>query len=179
MLRHYFFVSREKRTLFFFIAGLLIGTLFFNFIGKKYLQDFVLYKGIIATRYENTKLVQSDLFAYLLWNRGKRVFILIALESFIPMLSMIYLYSTFYGFASGVFLSAFVMQYAYFGILIFGIWIFPHYIAYAFLWKIIISNKDKHLWKKKLGLVILLLLLGVALECWVNLFVIQFFLQKF
>ncbi len=175
MVRRYggIFITKESRWLFIFFIGLLMGTFFFNLWGKNSLEEFVLYRGILKEKYTSTLFSYTALFFYILWKRGKRLAILIALEFTMFEIPALLLYTIYYGFAAGAFLSSFVMQDGLQGIFSFFIWIFPHYIAYGILWWVLTTKKEKWNFGKRLFIIVGVLLLGVCMETFLNTMLIQ------
>lgn len=175
MVRRYggIFITKESRWLFVFFIGLLTGTFFFNLWGKDSLEEFVLYRGILKDKYTSTLFSYMTLFSYILWKRGKRLAILIALEFTMFEIPALLFYTIYYGFAAGIFLSGFVMQDGLQGIFSFFIWIFPHYIVYSILWWVLITKKEKWHFGKRCITIIGILLFGVCLECFLNTMLIQ------
>lgn len=134
-------MTKESRMLLVFLLGLLMGTFFFNFIGTEYLEEMVLYKGIIEVQYKSIDFSPHHLWGYLVWDRGKRFLLLFVLQLTGIGLAAAMCCSFYYGFATGTFLSAFTIQYGLKGIPAFFVWILPHYILYIIMWKCLFSAK--------------------------------------
>lgn len=171
--------TKEGKTLTIFLLGLLAGTFFFNLIGKAYLEELVVYKGIVSGKYESGALSCISLFGFILIKRGKRFLLLLGLEltAFYTLGWM--LFSGYYGFSAGVCLSALIMQYGFWGMALFLCWLLPHYPVYIFMWTLITGKKGKLSDKKRLLSAVLLLLLGVFLESYVNGIFLQNVMSRF
>ena len=76
MLRQYRYYrmpfTKEGKMSVAFLVGLLAGTFFFNMWGKGYMEELLLYKGLLLGRYEAGALAGLSLCLYIGKKRGKR-----------------------------------------------------------------------------------------------------------
>ncbi|MBO5279274.1 MAG: hypothetical protein J6B06_07275 [Lachnospiraceae bacterium] len=171
--------TKEGRMSAAFLTGLLAGTFFFNMWGKDYIEELLLYKGLLTGRYEAGALAGAALCFYIARKRLPRFLALLFMEltEFCTMGRMFF--AAYYGFCAGVCLSAFVFQYSMRGIAYFGLFLFPHYGAYAMMWQVL-NNKER--WKsnrKRILVSSLLFVTGIILEGYLHAGLMQKILQNF
>ena len=81
MLRQYTYypltITKEGRMSIAFIIGLVAGTFFFNMWGKNYMDELLLYKGLLTGRYKAGALAGVGLCLYILKKRGRRYLVLL------------------------------------------------------------------------------------------------------
>lgn len=162
-----------------FVIGLLAGTFFFNLWGKHYMEELLLYKGLLTGRYEAGGLAGMALCFYILRKRGKRFLLLWCMELTEFCVAGRMLYALYYGFCGGVCLSSFVFQYAFSGILYYLLFLFPHYVVYGMMWQVMNQTAQFPNPRKRLLLSGMLFLLGVFLEGYIHAELMQNLLQKF
>lgn len=172
-------VTKEGRMSAAFLMGLMLGTFFFNIWGKAYMDELLLYKGLLTGRYEAGALAGVTLCLYIARKRAGRFLLLLFMELTQLCMAGRLLFCIYYGFCMGVCLSSFVLQYALKGILYFALFLFPHFIAYAMMWRVLNRTEG---WKKsrnRLFAAAALFALGVLLEGYVHAGIMQKLLQEF
>lgn len=169
--------TKEGRMAAAFITGLLAGTIFFNMWGKSYMDELLLYKGLLTGRYEAGALAGIGLCLYIMRKRGKRFLLLLFMELTEFCVTGRMLYAVYYGFCAGICLSSFVFQYGFVGTSYFVLFLFPHYAAYVLMWQVL-NRTDK--FKKTYRRIVLaaaLFAAGIVLEGYVHAGLLQYFLQ--
>lgn len=170
--------TKEGRMSAAFLTGLLAGTFFFNMWGKDYIEELLLYKGLLTGRYEAGALAGTALCFYIARKRLPRFLALLFMEltEFCTMGRM--LFSAYYGFCTGACLSAFVFQYSLPGIAYFILSLFPHYGAYVIMWQVLNYDTGLKSSKKRLPAAILLFITGIILEGYLHAGLMQKILQN-
>lgn len=170
--------TKEGRMSAAFLAGLLAGTFFFNMWGKDYIEELLLYKGLLTGRYEAGALAGAALCFYIARKRLPRFLILLFMELTEFCIPGRMLFALYYGFCTGVCLSSFVFQYALPGIAYFVLFLFPHYGAYAVMWQVL-NNRER--WKSsrtRILVSVLLFAAGIVMEGYLHAGLMQKILQN-
>ncbi|MCI9540983.1 MAG: hypothetical protein HFG39_07960 [Lachnospiraceae bacterium] len=181
MLRQYTYypltITKEGRMSIAFIIGLVAGTFFFNMWGKNYMDELLLYKGLLTGRYKAGALAGVGLCLYILKKRGRRYLVLLFMELTEFCIAGRMLFSVYYGFCTGVCLSSFVYQYGFLGMAYFLLFLFPHYIAYIIMWRILNQPKRFKNAGRRILLSTLVFVLGIILEGYIHAGILQKILQ--
>lgn len=172
-------VTKEGRMSAAFLIGLMAGTFFFNMWGKAYMDELLLYKGLLTGRYEAGALAGASLCFYIARKRSGRFFLLLFMELTQFCVAGRMLFCLYYGFCAGVCLSSFVFQYALLGILYFALFVFPHYGAYAMMWRVLNDTERWQSSRSRILMSIALFAVGILLEGYVHAGIMQKLLQKF
>ncbi len=181
MLRQYRYYqmsfTKEGRMSVAFFVGLLAGTFFFNMWGKNYMEELLLYKGLLMGRYEAGALAGLSLCLYILSKRGKRFFLLLCMELTEFCVTGRMLYALYYGFCAGVCASSFVFQYGFVGAGYFLLFLFPHYAAYAIMWQVLNQTERFKKTYSRIFLTVVLFVIGVLLEGYIHAGLLQHLLS--
>lgn len=172
-------VTKEGRMSAAFLTGLMAGTFFFNMWGKAYMDEFLLYKGLLTGRYEAGALAGASLCFYIARKRSGRFCLLLFMELTQFCVAGRILFSMYYGFCMGVSLSSFIFQYAWRGIFYFVLFIFPHFAAYIMMWQVLNHTEKWQKNRNRILAAVILFLAGILLEGYVHAGLIQKILQKF
>lgn len=171
--------TKEGRMSAAFIMGLVAGTFFFNVWGKNYMDELLLYKGLLTGRYEAGGLAGLGLCFYIAGKRGKRFLLLFLMELTEFCVTGRMLFAAYYGFCAGVCLSSFVFQYGFLGVAYFLLFLFPHFIAYGIMWQIMNQTGRFKNNGQRIFLSVILFIVGVFLEGYVHAGLLQKLLQGF
>ncbi len=133
-------IKKEKNLIIFilatFIIGLIVGSLFVNFITK---EDKILLINQVDTYFSNIKVLDKKVFginAFLsnLLNNELQVFLIFALGLSILGIPVVILIMFFKGFMLGVTLSTFILKFQLLGVLSSLLYIFPCFIIYLIIY---------------------------------------------
>lgn len=174
-----------------YMISFLLGIIFANWVGKSYIQNVGILSDYFLNRYKYTEINGSTLFLYVLEKRMAGILLIGTLG--ITFWGIVILFGgvIWFGFSSGLFLSAATMKYGFKGIFISLGCIFPQYLIYIplciFLLSMVysiwvelyygpkVSNRSKKTRRQLYGEYILLFLLicivmlvGIMLETYVN-----------
>lgn len=172
MLRQYRYYrmpfTKEGKMSVAFLVGLLAGTFFFNMWGKGYMEELLLYKGLLLGRYEAGALAGLSLCLYIGKKRGKRFLLLLFMELTEFCVAGRMLYTIYYGFCAGVCASSFVFQYGLVGAGYFLLFLFPHYAAYVIMWQVLNQGERFKTKYNRIFLATLIFVAGIFLEGYVH-----------
>lgn len=157
----------------FFLAGILVGTLLFNFHGGRYAEQFLIAMNLSQAGYQQVKISHSRLMWYILERRGKRFALLWFCEMTRFQRQVRYGFALFYGFSAGIFQSAFCHQKGIVGVFEFLLLLFPHYFFYGLDWKGIQGFMGKERRGRLSFKILLIFLIGVVLETYLNTAILQ------
>lgn len=191
-------IQESQREILFFLTGFLLGVLYIYFIGDKRSgeTDFFSLQNLMQIRY--VEIVQEQYLVYLI---KKRVGILLALGILSLALAGKYLLQGFLmllGCSMGSMLSVLIIRYGLKGMLLFSGLIFPQHLVYIpalFGWVLLLSQwnerafgkynalRQRSFARRDAGKRILLLsgvtIIGILLECYVNLYFVKWVLKIF
>lgn len=194
--------SLRKRWLFFFLLGICLGILFANLLGNRYIDKISLLSDYMLLKYQRMDLQQEKLFRYCLEARVLPMCYIwvFGLTMFAAVVG--YLYVMWFGFTAGALLSIATMRFGAKGVLLCLCGVLPQYIIYVPLMLALLavsSGTGMRLYgrggmrgtvyggkRKLIGtyfLVFLLLLvvciMGIFLESYVNPFLLKKILKIF
>ena len=133
-------IKKEKNLIIFILAtfmiGLIVGSLFVNFITK---EDKILLINQVDTYFSNIKVLDKKVFginAFLsnLLNNELQVSLIFALGLSILGIPVVILIMFFKGFMLGVTLSTFILKFQLLGVLSSLLYIFPCFIIYLIIY---------------------------------------------
>lgn len=176
-------IKKEKNLIIFilvtFLIGLIVGSLFVNFIIK---DDKMLLINQVDTYFSNIKVLDKKVFgvsAFIsnLINNELQVFIIFALGLSILGISVVILIMFFKGFMLGVTLATFILKFQLLGVLSSLLYVFPCFIIYLMIYIFIsffavntslkflkaIIKKDNLSFKNFLGKYLLCFLISLVL----------------
>lgn len=156
-----------------FLAGILAGTLIFNFHGGQYAEQFLIAMNLSQAGYQQVQISHPRLIWYILERRGKRFAILWFSEMTRFQRQVRYVFSLYYGLSAGILQSAFCHQKGILGVLEFLLLLFPHYFFYGLDWK----GMQGFMGKERRGSlsfkILLIFFIGVLLEAYLNTAILQ------
>lgn len=180
-----FNLSKKQVILVLYLFGLIIGTLFFNLCNSAYLEEMGIFKNSFIDKFQSLSISNIELFQYIFPKRFKTFIILIGLQITSLGLPVLLFYSSYYGFASGILISALSIGYGIKGIFYFVSCLFPHYIIYLCIWILILRKMDtirKNYNVLDFGFsfffLLFLLLLGVFAESFLNTAILKTLLEN-
>ncbi|NLZ80412.1 MAG: hypothetical protein GX913_01190 [Clostridiales bacterium] len=178
-------ISKEHGILMVYFIGLILGTLFFNLCNSAYIEEMGIFKNSFIDKLNSLDFSSGELFQYILPKRFKTFFILWGLQITVLGLPVLISYSGYYGFSSGLLVSAFSMGYGFKGIFYFLSLLFPHYLVYLFIWLLIIRKRGSFRNKSDLlefsfsfFLLFILLIIGVFAESFLNTSILKTLLKN-
>lgn len=180
-----FTISKEHGILVVYFIGLILGTLFFNLCNSTYIEEMGIFKNSFIDKFTALNFSNGDLFQYIFPKRFKTLFILWGVQITALGLPVLISYSGYYGFSSGLLISAFSMGYGFKGIFYFLAFIFPHYLIYLFIWLLIIrrrgtlgNNTSLLDFGFSFFLLVILLVIGVIGESFLNTAILKTLLKN-
>ncbi|MCX4268966.1 MAG: hypothetical protein OSJ62_09940 [Lachnospiraceae bacterium] len=156
-----------------FLAGILAGTLIFNFYGGHYAEQFLIAMNLSQMGYQQVEIFYPRLIWYILERRGKRFAVLWFGEMTRFQKQIRCLFALYYGLSAGILQSAFCHQKGIFGILEFLILLFPHYFFYGLDWKGIQGFRRKERKGRLAVRILFIFLIGVLAEAYFNTAILQ------
>lgn len=175
MIKKYIINQRFLISLF---IGCILGTLFANIFGVKYISTWGIFNSDYFEKYSSVVINGKGLWIYIIKNRVQDI-VLLGLLCMTPIsIPAIMGYVGYMGASMGLVISVCSMQYGFFGLIIYLVSVFPQYIFYGLALFVIIkaisSNSNYKRYNdriKKLGIaaiVMLLMVLGSVGEAFVN-----------
>lgn len=151
-----------------FLAGILVGTLIFNFHGGRYAEQFLIAMNVSQAGYQQVKISYGRLMWYILERRGKRFALLWFCEMTRFQRQVRYIFSLYYGLSAGILQSALCHQKGMLGVLEFLLLLFPHYIFYALDWKGMQGFMGRGRRGSLAIKIFVIFMIGVVLETYLN-----------
>ena len=166
-----------------YMSGFLLGIVYANFVGSKYVTTTGVFHEYFLGQYVNQRIVKEQYFVYLLKQRTlPLVFMGIAgMTRLRRVASEVCVLWT--GFAGGMLAVAAVMRMGIVGMLFYFGALFPQVLFYGFAYAIIINHfmgKENLRWNGwKIGTVVVMLFAGIVLETYVNPVIVKWMLDIF
>lgn len=185
-----------------FMAGFLIGIIYANMIGKKYMDSSGILSDYFLSRYKYFDIVNNNLFWYLLKQRIFPSVVLWITGITIMGIPAVWVYLTWYGFSGGMLISMAVMKFGFKGLILCLGGIMPQYVIYIPIMIILLqkvyqmslslyggkfSQGNGGKTKKQIFLnylwnyfiIFVILLIGVILESYINPYILKIILKNF
>lgn len=184
-------IIEENKFIIFFLIGIVLGTLFYNFFCRGEAGRFGIYNEYFSYRFQDFEVNKKDLFLYAFFRYEKEILLLIALAFTSFGMTMVKLFLAYKGSTVGILISVYVQQYGMGGIVLYFLSVFPHIITYVFMIIVLVSlaeevyrdrkeEKKLLLLKKKavsyikaFFILLVLNMITAYLETYINLGVIQ------
>lgn len=132
-------IVNTVRLLSIFIIGVVAGTFFINIFCSDGYDNFGIYSKYFIEKFQNLDVEKKELFLYSFWSRSKEILVLLVL-SFTSLGSIAAeVFLAYKGLTIGILISVYVLQYGSGGLLLYGMSIFPHYIAYVLMVILLVS----------------------------------------
>lgn len=166
-----------------FMTGFLLGIIYANFVGSKYVTTTGIFHEFFLEQYVNQNVVTEKYFIYLLKQRLVPLGIawVISMTRFRKVAGGFCLLWT--GFAGGILAVAAVMRMGIVGMLFYIAAFFPQVLFYGFAYIIIINylvGEEEARWNGwKMGTVVLMMLGGIIMETYINPKVVKWMLEIF
>lgn len=166
-----FAVRREDRYLFCFFLGLIAGTIIVNFFYSSFANEAGYYLSLLDKNINLNHQESVSLFEQICRQRLIEAGIAWLIGMTVYAVPLFFLLTTGIGFSMGFILSVFTIQKGLLGLPVFLMTIFPQSLFYLpigvilFLWG---EDKERRFRIPAFLLLLLLVVLGSALEAWVN-----------
>lgn len=168
----------NKRFLIVLFLGIISGTLFANFLGTKHISDWGIFDVAYMEKYSTITIDYPKLWQYVAEDRLRDIIFLCIISLTAISISIFMLYLFYIGIGIGLVISMATMQYGIFGLWIYVVSIFPHYIFYGLALYLIGKNltkksnfhvkKDNYRLAMYIFISFLLVLIGSCTEAFIN-----------
>ena len=133
-------VDKNVTFLLLFIFGVVVGSIFVNFLSKGQLNELSILNHYFMDKYVNINLNKIDLLKYIFYKRIKTLIIIWIIGLTFLGLPTIIIIIIFLGISFGFMISIGTITYGFKGILLNLSFLFPHYVIYVPLFVFIINK---------------------------------------
>ena len=158
--------------------GIVAGSIFANVFGTTHINDWGIFDGEYLEKYTSISVNNGDLWKYVVKDRLRDYLFLCIISLTSISISMLMLYLFYIGMGAGLIISMASMQYGIYGIWLYIVSVFPHYIFYTIAMIVLINwkftpNDFRRIRGTRQGMLALvctcvLVIVGTYLEAYIN-----------
>lgn len=159
------------------LVGFLVGILFANFVADSYIVRSDLFSEYFLKQFLERKIVNGSYGIYLCCVRILPLLFMITIQQTKISKCVVWLFLLWTGFSCGLLMSVELMNLGPFGVLFYLAGIFPQFFAYLPAYAVVIIRvieREEVRWSvQKLLLTSVFLIVGIALELFVNPWIVK------